>query len=240
MKKTNYIVIPAFLALALLVGIGVTSAQTNGATESKKSLIEQRQERLEQEKAKLEERKTKMASTSAQIEARLRERDGKLASTTARLQEREERRASSTEARRERLEERFKTGVSNQIAKVNDRLGDAIERLTKTDTRLKAHIAVLKAKNVDTAKADALLVDAEAKLATATEKVTTLATSLQSMLSGTISTTTKSTIKAKTAEANTYVKATHEAFVKVVVSLKPGINKTATSPLNGQATTTTP
>jgi chromosome segregation ATPase len=246
MKKTHYLTIFGLVITTLISG-NIVLAQTNTATSGSEgrwsNFFEQKKEKLSEEKAQLETRKEKVASTTAKIEDRIRDRELKIASTTSRLQEREVKIASSTEARKIRLEERFKTGISNQIAKVNDRLGDAITRLTSTDERLKAHLINLNAKNVDTTRANALLAEAEAKLVIASEKVSTLATSLQTVLSGTISTTTKNTIKAKTTEANTSVKAAHEAFVKVVENLKPGRNgngaNTATSTLNRQATATT-
>ena len=239
MKKTYYLTILGLAVVALISGnvaLAQTSTATSGSEGRWSNFFEQKKEKIDEQKAKLEDRKAKIASTTAKIGDRIKNQEAKIASTTAKLLEREDKVASSTEARKVRLEEKFKTGVSNQIAKVNDRLGDALTRLKSTDERLKAHIAILKTRNVDTSKADTLLLDAEAKLAIANEKVTTLATSLQTVLSETISTTTKNTIKTKTVEANTYVKAAHEAFVKVVESLKPGKNSAATS----TATTTTP
>lgn len=239
MKKTYYLTALSIAILAL-VGTNIALAETATSTFGNNNRWEQTREKLNEQKTKFEERKIRIASTTAKIEDRIENRienrENKIASGTARMEDRQEKRASSTEARRIRLEEKFKTGIANQISKVNDRLGDAIERLKRTDDRLVAHIVKLKARNVDTSKADLLLVDAQAKLVIATEKVNTLKTSLESILTTNISTTTKNTIKAKTAEANTYVKAAHEAYVKVVESLKPGINTTATS----TATTTTP
>ncbi|MEI7513551.1 MAG: hypothetical protein WCJ74_02945 [bacterium] len=257
MKKTCYSTILLVALLAIFVG-NVTFAQEASTTPDKPGIwgrlfgqnqekidqqkvkLEEQRARIENERAKLEEQRLKRASTTARIEDRLQNREGRIASTTAKLEAREEKRASSTALRMARLEEKFKTGVSNKIAKVNDRLGDAIDRIVKIDTRLVAHIAKLKAKNIDTSASDALLVDAKAKLTTAEEKVSTLKTSLESMLGTNISTTTKNTIKAKTAEANTYVKAAHEAYVKVVESLKPGKNKEDKNNATSTATTTTP
>ncbi len=222
-------------------------------TEQKAKLDEQKK-RIEEQRGKLEEQRLKRASTTIRIEDRLQNREDRVASTTIRiedrlqnredrvasttlkLQDRAQKIASSTEAKIVRLAEKFKTGISNQIANVNDRLGDALFRLKSTDERIVAHIAKLKTNNVDTSTADALLINAQAKLTTATEKVSALKTSLGSMLGTSISTTTKNTIKAKTTEANTYVKAAHDAYVKVVESLKPGRNTVGTS----TATTTTP
>jgi chromosome segregation ATPase len=242
MKKTHYSAILLVAILAIFAG-SVAFAQEGGETPDKpgiwgrlfgpkqekiddqKERLEEQRVRIEGERAKLEEQRLKRASTTAKIEDRLQNREDRLASTTAKIEVREERRASSTEARKARLEDKFKKGIANQIAKVNDRLSDAIDRITKIDTRLVAHIAKLKAKNVDTTASDALLVTAQAKLALAKEKVTTLNTSLQAILTDNVSTTTKNTIKAKTAEANTYVKAAHEAYINVVENLKPGRNK---------------
>jgi chromosome segregation ATPase len=241
------------VAIALIFGANLALAQEGTTTPPKpglwsrifggdnqkqdeqKAKMDERRAKLDEERAKLEERRLKMASTTVKIEDRIKNREDRVASTTIRIQDRQQKIASSTEARRVRLEEKFKTGVSNRIAQVNDRLADAIARLTSTDERIKAHIAKLKARNVDTTKADALLVTAEGKLAIATEKVTTLKTSLESVLATNISTSTKNTIKGKTEEANTAVKAAHEAFVNVINNLKPGQNKTGTS-----TATTTP
>jgi chromosome segregation ATPase len=228
----------------------------NQKQEEQKVKMEERKAKLDEERAKMEERRLKMASTTnriedrlenrmekrasttAKIEDRIKNREDRIASTTMRIEERREKRASGTEARRERLEEKFKTGVSNRIAQVNDRLGDAIERLTNTDTRIKAHIAKLKAKNVDTTNAEALLVTAEGKLTVATEKIATLKTSLESVLATNISTSTKNTIKSKTEEANIAVKATHQAFVNVIESLKPGRNGNEAGATTTASTTT--
>lgn len=213
--------------------------------DEQKVKLEEQKNRIEEQRARIEEQRLKMASTTRKIEDRLENRENRIASGTIRIQEGEEKRASSTEARRIRLEEKFNTGIANQIAKVNDRLSDAIDRITKVDTRLVAHIAKLKSRNIDTSTSDALLLEAKAKLTTATEKVTALNTSLQAILATNISTTTKNTIKAKITEANTYVKSAHAAYIKVIENLKPGRNKTlngqaATSTLNGQTATTTP
>jgi len=218
MKKTHYSVLFT-LAILALASSNIVSAEAGLKA----------QDRLRE----------KLASSTTKIEDRIKKQEERVASSTLRLREREERVASSTANRLARLVEKFKTGIANRIANVNDRLGDAINRLTKTDTRLKAHIAKLKAQNIDTTTSDALLSDAETKLELATSKVLTLKTSLESILSTNISTTTKNTIKTKTAEANTAVKSAHEAYVKVVESLKPGRDKedkVATS----TATTTTP
>lgn len=246
MKKTHYL---AVLSLVIVAGlsIGTAFAETEANTQNKPSLwnriFNQKTVKDDAQKIKIEERR---ASTTAKIEdrlerqasttVRLEDRLEKRASTTKKIEERADRMASSTEERKLRLEEKFKVGVSNKIAKVNDRLEDAINRLKLTDQRITDHIARLKANNVTTTNADALLISAEAKLLSATEKVTTLNTSLQTILASNISTTTKNSIKAKTSEANAYVKTAHEAFIKVVESLKPGQNKTGTS----TATTTTP
>jgi DNA repair exonuclease SbcCD ATPase subunit len=253
MKKTHYSAIVLVALLAVFAG-SVAFAQTEASAPNKpgiwtklfgpkqekiddqKARLEEQKIKIEEQRAKLEEQKIKRASTTAKIEDRIQDRENRVAPTTLKLQERAQKIASSTQARVVRLAEKFKTGVSNQIANVNDRLGDALFRLKSTDERIVAHIAKLKSNSIDTSTADTLLIDAQAKLNTATEKVSALKTSLGSMLGTTISTTTKNTIKAKTAEANTYVKSAHEAYIKVVESLKPGRNTVGTS----TATTTTP
>jgi chromosome segregation ATPase len=252
MKKIHYLTV--FTIIVTLLGVNVALAQTESNSggglwskifgpkkenvEGQKIKFEEQKNKIEEQRTRIEEQRLKMASTTRKIEDRLENRENRIASSTIRIQEREEKRASSTEARRIRLEEKFKTGIANQIAKINNRLSDAIDRITKVDTRLVAHIAKLKSRNIDTSTSDALLLEAKAKLTTATEKVTALNTSLQAILTTNISTTTKNTIKAKTAEANTYVKSAHEAYVKVIENLKPGRNKTDKDNATSTATTT--
>lgn len=241
MKKTYYL---AIFGLILGTLFSLNTALAQSSDDSKPgfwgSIFGPKKEKLDEQKIRLDERKekfasttakieelrkereSKMASTSAKIEDRIKDRQIKMASTTLKLQERIGNKASSTEAKRLRLEDKFKSVQSKQIGKINDRLADAIERIRNIDTRLKAHILKLKARNVDTTKADALLVDAEAKLKLAEDKVTALNTSLQAILTENISTTTKNTIKTKTMEANSYVKDAHGAYINVVKNLKPG------------------
>lgn len=239
MKKIHYSTIAAVALIAIAIaGASLAGAQTTTGTSSGRwsKYYEQRQKNLEQEKEKLGERKEKLASTTAKISAKINEREDRIASTTAkldaRIKEKEDRLASSTarfEERKARLEDKFKTGVSNKIAKVVDRLGDAITRIKSIDTRIVAHIAKLKAKNIDTSKAETLLVDAQAKLSTATQNVTTLESSVNSILTGNISTSTKATVKAKIASVQKSVKDAHAAYVTVTENLKSDKTETATS-----------
>lgn len=230
MKKIHYSTIAA-VALIVIAGASLAGAQTTTDTSSGRwsKYYEQRQKNLEQEKEKLGERKEKLASTTAKITARINEREDRIASTTAKLEVRNERVASSTEARKARLEDKFKTGVSNKIAKVVDTLGDAISRIKSIDTRIVAHIAKLKAKNINTSKAETLLVDAQAKLSTATQNVTALESSVNSILTGNISTSTKATVKAKIVSVQKSVKDAHAAYVTVTENLKSDKTETATS-----------
>ena len=92
-----------------------------------------------------------------------------------------------------------------------------------------AYISKLKAKNIDTSKAETLLVDAQAKLATATQNVTTLGSSVNSVLAENISTSTKATIKTKIADVQKSVKDAHAAYVKVTENLQSDRTDTATS-----------
>ncbi len=218
MKKIHYSTIIAIAITALFIA-NVAGAET----------IQEKQARLRE----------KLASSTAKIEDQIRKQENKLASSTERLREREAREASSTAMKIERLVEKFKTGIAHTIAKVNDRLGDAVNRLQKIDTRLQAQIAKFKAQGKDTSESEALLKDAQDKLVIAKEKVTALQTSLQSVLSENISTTTKKTIKTKANEANSYVKAAHQAYVKVVESLKDKKGKKDNN-ATSTATTTTP
>ena len=237
MKKTHYSTI-VILALVAIATAGIVSAQTTtGSTTGRWSkYYEQKQKNLEQEKEKLSERKEKFASTTANMRTRLENREIHLASTTAkinaRINEREDRLASSTarfEAQKIRLEDKFKTGTSNKIAKVVDTLGSAISRIKSIDERIVAYISKLKAKNIDTSKVETLLVDAQAKLATATQNVTTLQSSVDSVLSGSISTSTKATIKTKIANVQKSVKDAHAAYIKVTENLKSDVSNVATS-----------
>ena len=245
MKKIHYSTI-AILALVAIASTGVALAQTTTGTSTGRwsKYYEQKQKNIEQEREKLGKLKdrfasttenmkvraeNRLASTTARINARINEREERLASSTARFEARQEKIASSTEARKARLEDKFKTGVSNKIAKVVDRLGDAINRIKSIDTRVAAYIAKLKTKNIDTSKAETLLVDAQAKLATATQNVSTLQSSVSSVLSGTISTSTKATIKTKIADVQKSVKDAHAAYVTVTENLKSDTGEVATS-----------
>lgn len=220
MKKIHYS-IPIAVAIIALVGVNIAGAQTTTTNESGLGkFIEQRQQNINDMKTKLENRKVKLASTTEKIKGKIMEREGRIASTTAKFEERKEKIASSTAARKVRLEERFKDGVSNKIAKVVDRLGDAINRIKDIDSRIVSRIAKLKAANVDTSKVDALLVDAQAKLKAASDNVLNLESGVGSVLTGGVSTSTKASIKTKITDVNASVKAAHAAYVKVIENIK--------------------
>lgn len=212
MKKTYSLIIIAFV-LSTIVGVQAANAQTVSSSSRESKLQKQ-----------LDERKAKLASSTTKIQEQLKEREAKLASTTEKLNakfaEREAKIASSTIARQEKLADRFKTGVSNQIAKVIDNLTEVLNNLKSIDARIVSRIAKLKAENIDTTKAESLLPDAQTKMTTAIDKINSLQTSVSSVLAGGVSTTTKATIKAKITDVRNSVKAAHEAYVQVIKNLK--------------------
>ena len=210
-----------------LVGVQVTNAQTTTATSSRWTKFYQNKQK------QLNEQKARLASSTARFQEQIKNKEAKLASSTAKLQEkiveREAKITSSTALRQEKLAEKFKTGVSNQIAQVVDNLTGVLDNLKDIDTRITTRIAKLKSENVDTAKAESLLPDAQAKLTTATSEINSLQTSVQSVLASGVSTTTKAAVKAKITEVRNSVKAAHAAYVQVIENLKSGQNKVENS-----------
>ncbi len=230
MKKTHYVALSIITAITLSTCAGFVSAQTSTPNRWTQ-YSQQRQKELENRKEKLaststkvaekfKEREEKLASTSTKVAEKFKEREEKLASTTAKFEERMQNRASSTQARITKLADRFKTGVSNKIANVVDRLGDVINHLKDIDTRIVSRIQKLKSANVDTTKADSLLVDAQTKLATATQNVSSLTSSVQLLLTNGVSTTTKASVKTKIAQVQDSVKVARAAYTKVVENLQ--------------------
>lgn len=218
-------------------------AKVEEVKEKSENRLRERDERFASTTARIEDRLEKrearattsprFASTTIRIEDRLRDREDRFASTTAKIRakidERLNRIASTTQVWKQKMTDKFTSGVENRISKVVDNLTDALTKLTSADVKLLQRIKTLQENNIDTTVAEGLIKTAETKLDSAKTQVSLLKSSVEGVLAGGVSTSTKATIKTKLEDARNAVKDAHKAFVNVQENLKPGFNKVRTA-----------
>jgi hypothetical protein len=191
----------------------------------------------------------KASSTEARLKAK-----AELGLRRKELETKKEEMKEEFEARKETFKNEIEERKEGALSKIQERLkkfnenvierfNAAIIRLEKLAGRIDSRIAKLEAENISVKEAKDLMVVAKLKIETAKTSISGISLESEIVASSTATTTATfkkefESLKLQVEKAKTDIKAAHAALVDVINSLKPGLNKKATT-TNATSTATT-
>lgn len=154
-------------------------------------------------------------------------------STTDKIKElRDERKAQVEQKLQEikaKYQEQRQARIAAYVEKIINRFNATATRLDELASRINTHLTTLETKKVGTTAARALLVTAKAKIQLAKDTIAKIKPAADAALTATDMKTAFDIAKQEIAAANQELRDAHAALVNVVNSIKPGLNKTATT-----------
>ena len=146
---------------------------------------------------------------------------------------------------RQQMQERRSEIVKHMAGMMVNRMKAAVERLTKIALRMDSRIAKLKARGVDTAKAEANIVIARTKMAEASADITVAETAIGDAVLSADATGTSTapkdpakSVREPLIKAKEAVFAAHKALVDAIASISAGVSVNGNTEVNGSSTVT--
>jgi len=147
------------------------------------------------------------------------------------MKQKKENATNSIETKTQNITYKVKERANQFMQIIKLRFDAAVNRLDGLASRIESRIEKMKAENINTKEAEALLVTTKEKIETAKESISLITVSTKEFASTTASTTIDSikeafvTTKNQIENAKQSLKEAQAALVDVVNSLKPGDNK---------------
>lgn len=165
----------------------------------------------------------------------LAQNDTATSSNQGQAQQRQEQAQQAQEERQQTITQNRETGQTPVATRIEERVRrfsdlmvarfEAVaDRLTRIADRLESRIAKFKESGVDTVATEGYLADARVKIGLAKTEIGNISSALNTALSGDINADTFRQVRTIVGSAKQALKDAHAALVKVVVSLKPGLN----------------
>jgi len=145
---------------------------------------------------------------------------------------REERRVQVEQKLQEiknKYREQRQTRIAAYVEKMIARFNAAVERLEKLAVRIDSHLTNLETKKVNVTEARALLITANTKIQEAKNSIALIRPTADSALQSDDIKMAFESARQIIDNAKTALKSVHAALVDVINSIKPGLNKTATT-----------
>lgn len=174
------------------------------------------------------------ATSTSQVREEVRNEIRQMvASTTDKIKElRDERKVQMEQKLQEiknKYQEQRQTRIAAYMEKMINRFNAAATRLETLANRLDSHLTNLETKKVDTIEARALLVIAKTKIQVAKDSIILIQPTTDSALQSIDMKAAFDSVKQIIAATQQTLKDVHAALVDVINSIKPGLNKTATT-----------
>lgn len=217
MSETNIVkIIKVGLVSLLLTTAGVALAQNTTATSSVRDTIKEKHQEV------------KNIRNEARNEVRQM-----VASTTDKIKELRDERKAQVEVKLQEIKAKYQENRRARIAayveKIINRHNAAASRLDELAKRIGAHLTKLEAKKVKTTEARNLLVIAETKIQAAKDVIARIKPAADTALSATDVKAAFDIARQEISDSNQALRGAHAALVNVINSIKPGLNKTATT-----------
>lgn len=191
----------------------------------------------------------------AELDLRKKELEERRESLKEEMEEKRENAKQEFETRKEDIKNQIEERKGSALAKIQERLKKfnenvverfeaAVERLEKLAERIDSRIAKMESESINVKDAKDLMVVAKLKIETAKTSISGIDFESEIIASSTATTTIAfkkdfESLKLQIEKAKADIKAAHTALVDVINSLKPGLNKKATTTTATSTATTT-